>query len=229
MFWDLELTGSIINDFNHNLIRFYQDVRDNFTVIKSELDKISDIYSANDVDKNKELYYSIRSLFNKKSSQYCFATMYYFLNKTSFSGMTRFNSKGEFNIPFGWYSKFNTASLTLEHSKLLCKTKICNSDYSDIFKTVSTDDFMFLDPPYDCRFTDYGNKEMSNGFEHEQHEKLADDFKHCNCQALMIIGKTPFIEKLYKGYIIDEYDKQYSINIKNRFLNDAKHLVISNY
>lgn len=45
----------------------------------------------------------------------------------------------------------------------------------------------------------------------------------------MVIGKTSFIEKLYKDHIVYEYDKKYAVNIKNRFNVETKHLVITNY
>lgn len=46
---------------------------------------------------------------------------------------------------------------------------------------------------------------------------------------MMVISETGLIRELYKDYIIDEYDKNYSVNIRNRFKNSAKHLVITNY
>ena len=45
----------------------------------------------------------------------------------------------------------------------------------------------------------------------------------------MVIGRTPLTEELYKGYIVDEYEKIYAVNIRNRFKAAAKHIVIANY
>ena len=48
----------------------------------------------------------------------------------------------------------------------------------------------------------------------------------------MIIGKTPFIEELYKGYIVEEYDKKYRFKLHSGRVGDEidnKHLVIKNY
>ena len=91
------------------------------------------------------------------------------------------------------------------------------------------DDFIFLYPPYDCVFSNYGNKEMVNGFTEEMHKKLSENFKNLKAKALMVIGKTPFIEELYKDCIVYEYDKKYAVNIKNRFNTETKHLIITNY
>jgi DNA adenine methylase len=88
-------------------------------------------------------------------------------------------------------------------------------------------DIMFLDPPYDCIFNSYGNLEKD--FDDDEQRRLAEDFKNLNTRALMVIAKTPLTEELYKKYIIDEYDKNYSVNIKNRFKSEAKHIIIKNY
>ena len=78
-------------------------------------------------------------------------------------------------------------------------------------------------------FNDYGNIDMMNGLDEEQHRRLAEDFKQLKCRALMVIGKTPLTESLYGEYIKDEYYKNYSVNIRNRFKNDKMHIVVKNY
>ena len=48
----------------------------------------------------------------------------------------------------------------------------------------------------------------------------------------MVIGKTNFIESLYNGYIVEEYDKKYRFKIHSGRIGkniNTKHLVIMNY
>ena len=90
-------------------------------------------------------------------------------------------------------------------------------------------DFVFLDPPYDCVFSDYGNEEYKNGFNDDSHRKLAQDFKNLSCKTLMVIGKTSLTEELYRNMIVDEYAKKYAVNIRNRFKASANHILIANY
>jgi DNA adenine methylase len=90
-------------------------------------------------------------------------------------------------------------------------------------------DFMFLDPPYDCVFSDYGNEEYKDGFNDNCHKQLATDFRNLKCKALLVIGRTPLTEKLYGDIIIDEYAKNYSVNIRNRFKSAATHILVANY
>ena len=153
----------------------------------------------------------------------------YFINKTAYSGMIRFNARGEYNVPYGRYKNFCIDKVTKEHSDLLRNTEICNEDYQTIFERAKPDDFIFLDPPYDCIFSDYGNQEYRDGFNEDAHKLLAENIKKLNCRVLMVIGRTALTEELYGDMIVDEYDKSYSVNIRNRFHSEAKHILVTNY
>lgn len=245
MFFYLEPQRAIINDINAKLMAFYRGVRNDYPKLRIELDQIESLYSSNREkfealkalhpdekveDKNEELYYQLRAMFNGTSDKtYSDALLYYFINKTAYSGMIRYNAKGEFNVPFGRYIHLNTESISISHSNLLQSAEIYNTDYSDIFEMCEADDFIFLDPPYDCTFSDYGNEEYKDGFNEESHRRLAKDFANLPCRALMVIGRTPLTEELYNGYIVDQYEKNYAVNIRNRFKSVAQHIIVTNY
>lgn len=245
LFFYLEPRQAIINDINEKLIRFYEGVRNDFFPLRAELDEIEDMYTKNRrefdalktlhpdehvEDKNEEMYYKLRAMFNDMiPKEYSDALLYYYINKTAYSGMIRYNAKGEFNVPFGRYAHLNTKNVSLSHSRLLQRADICNVDYSDIFNMCNEDDFVFLDPPYDCVFSDYGNEEYKDGFNEDSHRKLAEDFKNLPCKALMVIGRTPLTEELYGDSIVDEYQKSYAVNIRNRFKAAATHIIVANF
>jgi DNA adenine methylase len=246
LYFYLEPKKAIINDINSKLIAFYKGVKNDFENLNKELEKIGNIYKINRKkfeelkqktpeqrvkDNNESLYYEIRDMFNDLvDKEYSDALLYFFINKTAYSGMIRYNSKGEFNVPYGRYANLNTSLVTVSHNRLLSNTEIYNLDYKEIFKMAEEDDFMFLDPPYDCVFSDYGNVEYKeDGFNEKNHKELADSFRNLKCKALMVIGRTPLTEELYNDLIIDEYGKSYAVNIRNRFKSSAKHILISNY
>ena len=245
VYFHLEPEQAIINDVNSQLITFYECVRNHYDDMRAELDLIQELYERNQADykarkavapdervpnANEALYCRIRDMYNGKiPAEYLDGVLYFFINKTAYSGMIRFNSKGEYNVPFGRYSNLNTKLITQEHSQLLQRAEVLQEDYSAVFERAQADDFMFLDPPYDCVFNDYGNIDMVNGFDEEQHRRLAADFKNLSCRALMVIGKTPLTDELYGKFIKDEYCKNYAVNIRNRFKNNAKHIVVVNY
>ncbi len=245
LFFYLEPREAIINDINEKLVNFYLGVRNNYPILRKELDEIQRQYVLNRhnfdalkakyptervEDKNESMYYHLRAQFNRIEKQtYSDAALYYYINKTAYSGMIRYNANGDFNVPFGRYPNLNTEQVSLSHSLLLQRAEIYNKDYSDIFSMCKKDDFIFLDPPYDCTFSDYGNQEYKDGFNEEEHRRLANAFYQLPCKALMVIGRTPLIEELYGNDIVDEYDKNYAVNIRNRFKSEAKHVIVMNY
>ncbi|MCX4318647.1 MAG: Dam family site-specific DNA-(adenine-N6)-methyltransferase, partial [Lachnospiraceae bacterium] len=198
---------------------------------QKEYESLKSVHPEKKVEnKNEALYYIMRDAFNHKvDTEYFDSVVYYFINKTAYSGMIRYNAHGEYNVPFGRYKNLNTKLVTYEHYKLLQRTEIYNCDYSKIFEMADDDDFIFLDPPYDCIFSDYGNETYKDGFGEDEHRRLASDFRNLSCKALLVIGKTPLTEELYGNCIVEEYDKSYAVNIRNRFKADAKHIIVTNY
>lgn len=224
---------------------FYRALRDNYTMLRRELDEIEAIYSIHRrefnrlkslypgkrvADGNETLYYELRDMFNNlREKRYSDALLYFYINKTAYSGMIRYNSNGEFNVPFGRYANLNTNIITDAHSRLLQHADISSTDYLNVFNLCHVDDFVFLDPPYDCVFSDYGNDEYKNGFSEDDHRRLAQDFTNLPCKALMVIGRTSLTESLYRGHVVDEYPKTYAVNIRNRFRSAATHIIVTNY
>ena len=244
VFFYLEPDNAIVNDLNQRLMTFYTQLRNNYATMRTQLDELQSLYEKNQLEfkelkyknpeirvpnANEELYYNMRTLFNNPDDTYLDGDLYFFINKTAYSGMIRYNNNGEYNVPFGRYPNLNTKLITQQHSELLQRAELYSVDYREIFDMTQEDDFIFLDPPYDCVFNDYGNIDLMNGFDEAEHRRLAADFRNLNCRALMIIGKTPLTEELYGDFIFDEYYKNYSVNIRNRFNNDKMHIVVKNY
>lgn len=245
VFFHLEPQKAVVNDVNAKLMTFYVDVKERYDIVRQQLDELQKIYEDNQFEykrvkelhpnkrvenKNENLYYKLRDMFNHKiESRYLDSVVYFFINKTAYSGMIRYNAQGEYNVPFGRYQNFNTQLVTYKHHELLQRASLFTGDYSEIFSMATENDFMFLDPPYDCIFNDYGNIDEANGFDETEHVRLAADFRKLKCKAMMIIGKTPLTVKLYGDLIKDEYFKSYAVNIRNRFKSESKHIVVTNY
>ena len=221
VFFNINPKKAIINDIHPELITFYKEIG------KGNADKI---YKFMEEHKNDEkTYYEVRNEIEIKNDL-DIASRFYYLRKTCFRGMLRYNKKGDFNIPYGKYKTINFNDLKNDdYLNLLQNTKIENTSFEKIFKKYnSSNNFMFLDPPYDSEFTDYGYCQFGK----EHHKKLADLFKNTKNKCLMVIGKTDFISELYKDYIVDEFDKKYRFKIHSgRVGNEInnKHLIIMNY
>jgi DNA adenine methylase len=187
------------------------------------------------------LYTYLRALYNDK--QLCkdnpqLATaLFVFLRNYAYSGMFRYNDKGEFNVPYGGISynhKLMQSKVDYYHSpKLLehfAKTTIENLDFLDFFRkhNPTEKDFVFLDPPYDTEFSTYAQNEFTQA----DQKRLADYLcEECKAKWQLVIKYTPFIYSLYdrKGIIIQKFDKKYLVSFMNRNDKDVEHLIITNY
>lgn len=158
-----------------------------------------------------------------------------FIREFCFGSMFRFGKDGNFNIPYGGFS-YNTKSfkskieniISEESKKIFSELDIKCGDFENVINewSYSENDFMFLDPPYDSTFSDYDD----NSFGKNDHIRLANCLKNCNCKWLIAIGKTDFIYDLYKDYNIIEYDKTYMYQARGEYDNKhTTHLVITNY
>jgi DNA adenine methylase len=213
--------NAVVSDVHTELIAFYKCIQDG---------NANDIYQfMQETPNNEETYYRVRDDM-EITSELDIAKRFYYLRKTCFRGMMRYNKDGKFNIPFGKYKTINYEELlNPKYEELLKKTNILCEPFETIFKQYDDEhNFMFLDPPYDSEFTNYGYC----SFDRNHHILLANYFKTTKNKCLMIIGKTPFIEELYMGYIVGEYQKKYKFKLYAGRIGDeinATHLVISNY
>ncbi len=212
---------AVITDVHTELVDFYNAIKDGHS---------DDIYNFMVENNNDEdTYYNIRDkmVINNSVDN---AKRFYYQRKTCFRGMLRYNRDGKFNIPYGKYKTINYSDLkNKKYEELLKRTEVIKSSYEYVFENYNNENnFMFLDPPYDSEFTDYGYCKFGK----EEQKKLAKLFKETKIKCLMIIGKTDFIEELYKGYIVEEYQKNYKFKIYAGRIGDeinVKHLVIKNY
>jgi len=162
---------------------------------------------------------------------------YYFIREFCYGSMFRFNASGHFNIPYGgiaYNSKDFRGKVNYLFSepveKLFKNTEIKNVDFEEIFKksTLNSNDFMFLDPPYDSDFSDYEKK----AFDKKDQERLALCLQSTKAKFILIIKNTPFILKLYKNkqnIKISSFDKTYLYNMKGRNDREVEHLIIYNF
>ena len=227
VYFDLNFEGqNVINDIHPELVNFYR------VIASGRAQEIYDIVSTWGTDETS--YYQYRGTGAKGTftpqTDVELAARFIYLRKTAFRGMMRYNKKGEFNIPYGKYKnvKFDEL-LDPNYQNLLSRTEVNLGSYKEIFDRYnSSDNFVFLDPPYDSEFNDYG----FDDFNRQSQIELAEIFKTTQNKCMIVIGGTPFIRELYDGYIVHEYPKNYSFKIYAGRVGqeiNVNHLVICNY
>lgn len=179
----------------------------------------------NDLEKNKDI---TAEDYSKKIAYF------YFVREFCYGSMFRYNSNGDFNIPYGGkgynhkdYKKKLDYIFCDKTINLLSDTEIECGDFEKIFEDLNSDDFVFLDPPYDTDFSDYENK----SFDKKDQERLAHALEKTKAKFILIIKNTPFIYNLYNKacFKIKSFDNNYSYCVKNRNLRKVEHLIITNF
>jgi DNA adenine methylase len=134
-----------LNDLNTHLINFYRWLKKGLVIqLKMENDQ--------------DLYYAYRERFNQlidsgasESSEA--ASLFYYLNRTGYNGLCRFNKKGLFNVPFGRYKLINYRHDFTDYRDLLISWEFSALDFEKLEPAAA--DFTYADPPYDVQFTSY--------------------------------------------------------------------------
>lgn len=177
-----------------------------------------------------KFYYNYRDIPAK--NDFDAALGFYFIRQLSFSGMIRYNSKGQFNVPFGWYKKMHGINQEEKLIKnILNNTEILCGDWKKSVQNSSSEDFIFLDPPYTTTFKDY-NFGAGSAFGKEQHIELYDWFANTSSKVLIILNYDDFTGKLYENHIKEKYGHNYSIKYKDRVSKEDSaniHFVATNY
>jgi len=149
---------AIVNDINPHIICLYQKIY----VGEITSSQVNDFLSREGkrLLKEPDYFYSVRERFNQTGDSLDFL----FLNRSCFNGLMRFNRKGEFNVPFCRKpDRFRPAYITKISNQVNRIQKIMRGkdwefrigDWRDCLKEVQPDDFVYLDPPYIGRHTDY--------------------------------------------------------------------------
>lgn len=180
---------ALLNDINAHLVNF-------FWWLKNGL--LTSVEMRNDED----LYYSHRAWFNRLISsgqaQSCEAAqLFYYLNRTGYNGLCRFNNKGHFNVPFGRYKTINYTTDFSHYRAVLAPWEFTCRDFATI--PVHEDDFLYADPPYDVQFTKYSK----DGFTWDDQVRLARWLAGHQGPVVASNQATPRIVELYARHGFD--------------------------
>lgn len=176
---------ALLNDANPHLINLYRHVQLGFHIPNQW--KIA-----------KEFYYNQRRVFNTQIANHQAkglhaAQLFYYLNRTGFRGLCRYNQDGRFNVPFGFYKQVRFDHDFAGYGELLRQWHFSTFDVADLQPFVSPHDFIYADPPYDASFTHY----TSSGFSWNDHINLAHWLVRHQGPVVISNLATPRVIQLY--------------------------------
>ncbi len=186
-------------------------------------------------EQGESYYYEVRERFNQNQDSFDFL----FLNRACFNGMMRFNSKGEFNVPFckkpnrfakPYVTKITNQiewarSLISARSKWIFEAK----DWRQTVSQAGRDDFIYLDPPYYGRHTDY-----YDAWNEQQMQELAKFLANTECRFMLSLWyenkyrKNDDIQRYFAGFEIAKCEHFYHIGPTESLRNKMTEALIIN-
>lgn len=176
---------ALLNDTNPHLVNFY-------TWLQKGLEP--EIEMRND----REVYYLHRSRFNdlvragERESREA-AELFYYLNRTGYNGLCRFNRSGEFNVPFGRHSTIPYVRDFASYMGALAGWQLSCGPFEAL--EIGSEDFVYADPPYDVAFTQYS----AGGFGWADQVRLAEWLAGLPTRVVASNQATTRVLDLYKA------------------------------
>lgn len=227
----------ILNDINKDLYCLYTNVDKEFVGECREL--------FTDDNNTRERYLELRKEFNSEQDCRKRAKLFLYLNKHAFNGLSRYNSKGEYNVPYGKENKDSKTGRIVKTKAHFPeqelnyfrdvfsnrKVEFFNTSFSDeaLYKNVSSGDVVYFDPPYipvsdTANFTDYATERFS--YEQQvQLAELAESLTNRGAKVIVSNHDTPVSRELYKNAQIYPIEVRRSISAKGSSRKKANELI----
>jgi DNA adenine methylase len=175
---------ALLNDVNPHLINFYRWLKRGLA---------TSLPMRND----EALYYAHRERFNAlvaegRADTAEAAALFYFLNRTGYNGLCRFNQSGAFNVPFGRYAAISYVRDFRAYRAVFAGWEFTAGDFERL--ALDPDDFVYADPPYDVEFTQYAK----DAFRWDDQVRLAEWLASHSGPVVLSNQATPRIVALYE-------------------------------
>lgn len=171
---------AILTDVNPHIIAFYKAIQ-NGEINRLRVEEFLRTEGKKLATGGDDYYYEVRERFNEKYSPFDFL----FLNRSCFNGVMRFNRSGKFNVPFGHKpQRFTQAYITKITNQVGWAAKqmqgkdwkFQTATWEGTLMEAQAGDFVYLDPPYLGRHTDY-----YNSWDEEKAVELATQTRNLPC------------------------------------------------
>ena len=176
---------ALVNDINPHPINCYRWIQRG---LQTETPFLND----------RATFYRYRARFNalvhsgKERSKEA-AELFYYLNRTCYNGLCRFNQRGEFNVPYGKYRTIHYILDFTLYARAIKNWTFMTGDFEQV--PLEPDDFVYADPPYDVQFRQYSKE----GFSWEDQVRLVDWLVAHPGPVLLSNEATERVTRLYRS------------------------------
>ena len=214
----------VANDCEENIIGIYKTFQkyDNVDELIGQIEEIIKTYGLT-ID-NTEAYNQFRNDYNSlKTSQgnypplssYNINILLYVLICYSFNHQYRFNSKGEFNMPFGkersqWNENMKNNLINFHRQIKEKDIVFLNKDFRQLkVDKLGINDFVYCDPPYLITCATYNEKD---GWNQECEEDLLNLLDELNTKKIKFALSNVLYSKGKTNDLLIKWSKKYNVH-----------------
>ena len=205
-----------LNDINPYIIELYRGIYLG-QIIPKQVGAYLEAEGAKLLKLGESHYYHVRERFNRTGDPLDFL----FLSRACFNGLMRFNANGEFNVPFcrkpdrfrkPYITKIVNQVRALANLMQGKEWRFTVGDWRACLQDVEPEDFVYLDPPYIGRHTDY-----YQSWDDAEAEDLAKVAQSLPCGVALSMWKQNafrsnlHLERNWSGYVVRTFKHFYHI------------------
>jgi DNA adenine methylase len=214
-----------VNDINPDLILLYRMLQQEGTEL---IQLCRTLFTAK--YNQAERYYELREQFNTATDGLLKAALFLYLNRHGFNGLCRYNSSGDFNVPFGRYQHpyFPLAEMRYfsDHFQNAVFTSL---DFETVMRQAEPGDVIYCDPPYipltkTANFTQFS----AGGFDKADQLRLAEVARDLAKRGIPTIISNHYSEiilQAYQGAGIETFPVQRSISCDGKNRNQVMEIL----
>lgn len=234
VFLSLAPQRALLADSNPHIINFYKAVASR-QLSPSLVREYLEDEGAELLRTNGDHYYVIRQRFNDSPNPLDFL----FLTRACFNGVMRFNKSGKFNVPFCRKpSRFSKAYITKVVNQVRDAVEVLQAgeydlvcqDFATTIQSAEPQDFIYCDPPYIARHTDfYGSWDIG------QEELLVSALSRTGARFLLstwhsnAYRKNAMIDLYWSKFAIETAEHFYHVGASEKNRNPMREALVANY
>lgn len=215
---------ALVCDSNADLVNLYLAVRDRLDEFLAEGRAVFE------GGNTRAAFEGLRAEFNASADPLRRSVLFVYLNRHGFNGLCRYNSKGQFNVPFGQYKgpAFPEREVRIFHERVQHFAFECG-DFVAAMERAVPGDVVYCDPPYvplsaTSNFTSY----VKEAFGFAQQKRLAELARECAARGVPVVisnHDTPEAQALYRGARLTSFPVRRMISSKASTRGNAQELL----
>lgn len=225
---------AIFSDINPHIINFYNAIKDG-TITASTARTFLETEGTLLSQRGATHYYEVRERFNTTKKPLDLL----FLNRASFNGVMRFNKQGNYNVPFGHKpNRFAKAYITKIVNQIAYVSRMTYEnqwefvccDFAHMMHSASTADFIYCDPPYIGRHTDY-----FNAWDEKDEQRLYEALRTTQARCMLStwhsnqFRQNRALEKYTRGFTIFTREHFYHVGASEENRKPMLEAIVLNY